>query len=232
MQYPKILLTALLVCASFVIVTYTACKKKDSCEGVVCQNGGTCGDGGCACPVGYTGTLCETKVDPCKDINCQNGGTCIDGKCNCPDGYTGTYCEIEEDPCIDIICYNGGVCVDGTCHCVDGYTGINCEKTFAEALVAEYSCTETCNSPGGGFPWNSTVGISGTDKTRIVIGNFGDFGGSIMAKVVKDKITLDKTTIGNWEITGTGTYGLNMIVVEYVSTTGSQAIACTMTMVR
>jgi hypothetical protein len=82
----------LLVMAIFSTVTYTACNK-DLCEGKICQNGGSCTDGKCTCPTGYTGTNCETKSDPCKDITCQNGGTCTDGKCNCPAGYTGTYCE-------------------------------------------------------------------------------------------------------------------------------------------
>lgn len=231
MPYPKILFTALLVCASFFIVTYTACNK-DRCEGVTCQNGGACNDGTCNCPAGYTGTYCETKVDPCKDINCLNGGTCVDGRCKCPDGYTGVYCEIEEDPCIDVICYNGGVCVDGICHCADGYTGPQCQQTFAEGLVAAYACTETCNPPVGSSSWNSTVTLSNTDKTRIVISNFGESGSSVTARVLKDKIILDNTTIGTGQVSGTGTYGLNIITIEYVVTDGSSTFSCNMTMVR
>jgi len=66
----------------------------DPCDDVVCQNGGTCDEGTCLCPDGYSGVNCEI-FDPCFDVNCQNGGNCIDGNCICERGYIGESCELE-----------------------------------------------------------------------------------------------------------------------------------------
>ena len=50
--------------AAIIISTVTSCNKaKDKCEGVVCQNSGTCVAGVCDCPPGYSGTHCETKAN-------------------------------------------------------------------------------------------------------------------------------------------------------------------------
>ncbi|RYD58579.1 MAG: hypothetical protein EOP56_03055 [Sphingobacteriales bacterium] len=59
----NIAFSVLLTLGAFSAVTYTSCSK-DECKDVVCNNGGTCNetDGSCACPTGYTGTLCETEV--------------------------------------------------------------------------------------------------------------------------------------------------------------------------
>ncbi len=57
----NIAFSALLTLGAFSAITYTACNK-DECKDVVCQNGGTCTDGTCACPFAYTGANCETEV--------------------------------------------------------------------------------------------------------------------------------------------------------------------------
>lgn len=38
----------------------------DPCDGVTCYNGGTCINGTCSCPQGYTGPACESQVTPTK----------------------------------------------------------------------------------------------------------------------------------------------------------------------
>jgi hypothetical protein len=88
------LLTALFVLFTFSIVTYTSCKE-DKCKNIVCANGGSCAEGKCVCPTGYTGTVCENApvVDPCANVICQNGGTCSNGNCTCATGYEGTNCQ-------------------------------------------------------------------------------------------------------------------------------------------
>jgi hypothetical protein len=56
----SITLSALLTIGAFGAVTYTACNK-DECNGVICENNGTCISGSCSCPAGYEGTRCEKK---------------------------------------------------------------------------------------------------------------------------------------------------------------------------
>ena len=55
----SILVASILTVATFSATVFTSCNP-DACKDVVCNNGGTCTDGNCACPVGYEGTLCET----------------------------------------------------------------------------------------------------------------------------------------------------------------------------
>jgi hypothetical protein len=54
----SIFITAILTLLTFSAIVYTSCRK-DRCKRVVCQNGGTCTDGFCYCPSGYTGTYCQ-----------------------------------------------------------------------------------------------------------------------------------------------------------------------------
>lgn len=51
------------------LLVYSSCKKSgdngtpaNPCSSVVCQNGGTCSNGKCSCPTGYTGDHCETAL--------------------------------------------------------------------------------------------------------------------------------------------------------------------------
>ena len=57
----NIAFAAIMTIGAFSAVTYTSCNK-DECKDVVCQNGGTCNDGDCACATGYEGTTCGTEV--------------------------------------------------------------------------------------------------------------------------------------------------------------------------
>ncbi|KAL4222352.1 Cell wall integrity and stress response component 2 [Mactra antiquata] len=83
-----------------------------SCASQPCQNGGTCidltldtGEYKCSCPVGFTGTHCETAGDcdvntACDTNPCQNGGECIavvpdDYVCYCTNGWGGYNCTIS-----------------------------------------------------------------------------------------------------------------------------------------
>lgn len=61
-----------------IAITIFSCKKKDPCEGVVCDAGKVCNNGSCTCPIGYEGTNCDS-VSAIKFVgnyqvteNCQN----------------------------------------------------------------------------------------------------------------------------------------------------------------
>ncbi|HYD21017.1 MAG TPA: hypothetical protein VEB40_06035 [Flavipsychrobacter sp.] len=67
------LLAAAIAIFSFITVVYTSCTP-DKCKDVVCQNGGTCGEGNCTCPTGFSGTLCATN-DATKFLGTWTGST-------------------------------------------------------------------------------------------------------------------------------------------------------------
>lgn len=54
--------------------SFSGCNS-DPCETVVCQNGGTCDDGSCVCPQGFSGSSCENNNNPACVQN--NTGTVV-----------------------------------------------------------------------------------------------------------------------------------------------------------
>jgi hypothetical protein len=52
----------LTICACiFTTIAYTSCNS-NPCKDIVCKNNGTCREGKCACPSGYEGPFCSSKV--------------------------------------------------------------------------------------------------------------------------------------------------------------------------
>ena len=52
------------------LMSITFFQSCDPCNGVNCQNGGTCVNGNCQCPPGYEGVHCEL-LSPCNSTNSQ-----------------------------------------------------------------------------------------------------------------------------------------------------------------
>ncbi len=102
--------------------------EKDPCETLVCQNGGACLDGACACPEGIIGKECELVIDPCIALACDRG-TCV--------ALSAT---------------------EAFCQCETGYEGDRCDRAWSAKFVALYSAVEVCDGNGLGFPMAVTVG--------------------------------------------------------------------------
>ncbi len=58
-----------LILGAFSLLLFASCKKDDPidpCENITCLNGGTCVNGECNCPTGYTGPDCGEQKTPSK----------------------------------------------------------------------------------------------------------------------------------------------------------------------
>lgn len=58
MKLRSIIATIIITISTFGAILYTSCTK-DKCKNTTCQNGGSCSNGFCICPRGYTGDYCE-----------------------------------------------------------------------------------------------------------------------------------------------------------------------------
>lgn len=58
----KILAPAISLCSLTLILSLSACAPKNSCDTLVCENGGTCAADFCNCPTGYDGPQCQNKT--------------------------------------------------------------------------------------------------------------------------------------------------------------------------
>ncbi len=132
-------LLAMLLSLLFLLV---GCKA-DFCDNVTCQNGGTCFEGGCNCPSGFTGARCEIELTPCLLKKCSEVGT---------------------DSCV-VSTATG----QARCLCTQGYEGDLCDSRWESKFVANYSSSEACDGDIGNYP----LGIlAGPDPQQITLVNF------------------------------------------------------------
>lgn len=113
----------------------------NDCEGLPCQNNGTCIDGinefTCLCDEFHEGQYCElAKV--CNQKKCNEMGTqyCDDilSECICLPTHQGVFCDVPVDPCLHHPCMNNATCFSNKidqdsfkCMCTYGFKGDRCE---------------------------------------------------------------------------------------------------------
>ncbi|KAK7080255.1 DNA repair protein Rad9,Rhp9, partial [Halocaridina rubra] len=147
-----------------------------------CQNGGLCQEDHlgnitfCACPIGFTGSVCQVHIDDafCNNASnpCQNNALCTvtsfadTYECQCQPGFSGEHCEINDDNCASQPCWNGGICNDGvntyTCDCErTGYIGDICQTNIDECLSQPCMNGATCFDLYGGYECACPPGYAG-----------------------------------------------------------------------
>jgi len=82
-----------------------------------CENGGTCVEGQCECPEGFTGLYCDVELEPCQQVQykCENGT-----------------CDNSTFP--------------PTCICDDGWEGAKCEKAWTDKFLGTWQISSTCRN--------------------------------------------------------------------------------------
>ncbi|XP_019627934.1 PREDICTED: mucin-like protein [Branchiostoma belcheri] len=170
-----------------------------------CQNGGACdwdvtsprvagfAVAQCACPLGYTGTFCETDFDGCSIAPCYPGVNCTDSQApldageneytcgTCPTGMVGDgeYCSDlnecilpSDDPkvhaCVNAVCHN--TAPGYRCECHPGYEMTDDERTcqdINECATESHDCHEhaQCNNTAGGFTCACAEGFTGDGRS-------------------------------------------------------------------
>lgn len=134
-----VLITIALCC---IIGVASGCKRNE-CEGISCQNGGTCSSGNCNCPTGYTGRFCELTLDACQRKGCNSANT---------------------DTCLS----EGNT--EARCICKTGFEGKICDSTWAQKFFGSYTASESCNGILGSYAVQVKAGTK--YATTIEITNF------------------------------------------------------------
>lgn len=190
---------ALSVSMAFIgAITFNSCS--DPCKDVTCENGGTCNEGDCECPEGFSGTNCE--VDDCAALGCVNG-TAVLGvggcSCECDPGYEGTTCDTEQRAK-----FTGSYTVNEACN--SGNYSYNVSVTTGSASVSTIIIS---NFGDYGVNVTGTVNTDGTGLT-----------------IASQQVTIGGSAA---TFSGTGQISGNILTISYTISSGGQSDTCTMT---
>lgn len=84
MKFWKQIALSLTLAGSVAGIAFLSSCEKNSCDGVICYNGGSCGHGVCTCPEGWEDPQCGTRTIAryvgvyAGFTTCDNGGPTID----------------------------------------------------------------------------------------------------------------------------------------------------------
>ncbi|MEL6133959.1 MAG: hypothetical protein AAFR59_11400 [Bacteroidota bacterium] len=131
------------ICLGFAYLILTSCNQ-NSCDEVVCENGGNCVEGECECPEGFFGPSCEFQLDPCTIRGCVDANTIS--------------CRVDNEG-------------RGVCQCESGYEGNQCEVPWADKYPGEFTAQENCNGTQQTFGREIETG---PEFNQITLINFHD----------------------------------------------------------
>lgn len=150
-QRAIILLHLIVLSIVLLLVTGLSSCKEDKCDSQYCLNGGTCVEGDCKCPTGYSGEHCENKA----------GYVCTNGTC--------TY-----------VTANATYSTLGACQaaCAPPPTGYNCvsgncvQASGAGQYATLGACQAACGSQQAGQVvfWENTSTYGPCSATNVTIG--------------------------------------------------------------
>ena len=111
-----------------------------------CPGDGTCVDGACRCPNGWSGLRCDVCVEG-DTTACSSQGKCSDNQCICDDEtITTPYC--SENRCEGIDCGSAdAVCLAGQCVCTYQCTGTTCTPCGTPGHSSCIECPSDASVP-------------------------------------------------------------------------------------
>lgn len=178
-------LMLLLLTLSF--VTGLSSCDDDPCEAQYCLNGGTCVEGDCKCPTGYTGEHCETQI-------ANPGYVCASGTC--------TYVNDNADYTSLSACQAACATPPNGYNCVSG----NCVQASGSGQYATLgACQAACGSQQTGQVvfWENTTTFGPCPATNVTISGY------------TQQITQTSTTTPSCGAAGCATFTLNPGTYSY-----------------
>lgn len=179
------------------VVNFTCVNQTSPCLSNPCHNGGICLNSqdvlsySCLCPLGFSGTFCQTDIDECASKPCLFGGTCVDQEngytCLCSFGRGGSQCQFDIDACASNPCRNGGSCsfydnATYSCVCLTDFNGVSCEKDMNSCRSNPCKNSALCLNQVNDYMCNCTSSLLFSGKNCEIV-NMSQFWSTIVLTI-------------------------------------------------